>query len=46
VHEVVDRLVVLDRGRVVREFAKGEISLTELTNEMVALHEGHARAGV
>jgi len=43
VHEVADRLVILDRGRVVREFARGEISLTDLTNQMIALHEGHAR---
>lgn len=43
VHEVADRLVILDRGRVVLEFARGEISLTDLTNRMIALHEGHAR---
>jgi simple sugar transport system ATP-binding protein len=43
VHEVADRLVVLDRGKVAAEFAKGEIGLTELTNHLVALHEGHAR---
>ena len=41
VHEVADRLVILDRGRVVGEFAKGEITLPELTNRMIALHEGH-----
>jgi simple sugar transport system ATP-binding protein len=43
VHEVADRLVILDRGRVVGEFAKGEITLPELTNRMIALHEGAAR---
>ena len=43
VHEVADRLVILDRGRVVGEFAKGEINLTELTEQLVALHEGHVR---
>jgi len=43
VHEVADRLVLMDRGKVVAEFAKGEISLTELTNQMIALHEGHGR---
>jgi len=46
VHEVADRLVILDRGSVVGEFAKGEIGLPELTARMIALHEGrpHARA--
>ena len=43
VHEVADRLVLLDRGKVVGQFAKGEISLAELTNQMIALHEGHGR---
>ncbi len=42
VHEVADRLVILDRGRVVAEFAKGEITLTDLTARLIALHEGHA----
>jgi simple sugar transport system ATP-binding protein len=45
VHEVADRLVILDRGQVVGEFAKGEVSLSELTEHLVALHEGHARGG-
>jgi len=44
VHEVADRLVILDRGRVVAEFAKGEIGLPELTARMIALHEGRAHA--
>src|SRR3954471_8098521 len=46
VHEVADRLVLLDRGRVVREIKQGELSLAELTRQMIALHEergdGHA----
>jgi len=42
VHEVADRLVILDRGRVVAQFARGEVSLSELTNHMIALHEGSA----
>ncbi len=42
VHEVADRLVILDRGRVVDEFASGDIGLAELTNRMIALHEGNA----
>jgi simple sugar transport system ATP-binding protein len=43
VHEVADRLVILDRGKVVQEFSKGDISLAELTEQMIAIHEGHAR---
>jgi simple sugar transport system ATP-binding protein len=42
VHEVADRLVILDRGKVVREIQKGELSLAELTRQMIALHEEHA----
>jgi simple sugar transport system ATP-binding protein len=40
VHEVADRLVILDRGRVVGEFARGGITLADLTARMIALHEG------
>src|ERR1041385_4981390 len=36
VHEVADRLVILDRGKVVREIQKGELSLAELTRQMIA----------
>ena len=43
VHEVADRLVILDRGKVAGEFAKGEISLNELTEQLIKLHEGHTR---
>jgi len=39
VHEVADRLVILDRGKVVRTIKKGEISLADLTSQMIALHE-------
>jgi simple sugar transport system ATP-binding protein len=42
VHEVADRLVILDRGRVIRTLEKGEVTLAELTSQMIALHEGHA----
>lgn len=42
VHEVADRLVLLDRGKVAGEFAKGEVGLTELTEHMIALHEGRS----
>jgi simple sugar transport system ATP-binding protein len=41
-HEVADRLVLLDRGQVVAEFARGEITLAQLTERMIALHEGRA----
>jgi simple sugar transport system ATP-binding protein len=44
VHEVADRLVIIDRGRVVRNIKKGELSLSELTNQMIALHEDRADA--
>ena len=37
VHEIADRLVILDRGRVVRSFSKGEITLAELTSHMISL---------
>jgi len=40
VHAVADRLVILDRGKIVGEFAKGEITLPELTSRMIELHEG------
>jgi simple sugar transport system ATP-binding protein len=42
VHEVADRLVILDRGKVVRSIKKGEVNLAELTSQMIALHEEHA----
>jgi len=45
VHEVADRLVILDRGRVVGEFAKGAIGLAELTSHMISLHDGRAHGG-
>jgi simple sugar transport system ATP-binding protein len=44
VHEVADRLVVLDRGRVVAQLAAGDVSLAELTRLMIGLHEGSADA--
>ena len=44
VHEVADRLVILDRGRIVRDIKKGEVTLAELTSQMIALHEERADA--
>ncbi len=37
VHELSDRLVVLDRGAVVAEIARGDMSLGELTNFLIDL---------
>jgi simple sugar transport system ATP-binding protein len=39
VHEVADRLVILDRGRVVAEVQRGEMTLTELTQYLIDLQE-------
>ncbi|MBX6322063.1 MAG: sugar ABC transporter ATP-binding protein [Rhodospirillaceae bacterium] len=37
VHELADRLVVMDRGQVVSVIAKGQMSLHELTDHLLAL---------
>ncbi len=37
VHEVADRLVVLDRGRIVAEMAPAELSVAELTEYLIEL---------
>jgi len=37
VHELADRLVVLDRGRILRIFQRGEIGLSELSRYLVDL---------
>ena len=39
VHEIADRLVVLDRGRVVSEIKPAEMSVTELTDYLISLHQ-------
>ena len=44
VHQMADRLVVLDRGRVVAEFAKGDLSLAELQTFLVDLQHGDGAA--
>jgi len=46
VHELADRLVVLDRGEIVSVLRKGELSLAELTRHLLELQgarEGPAR---
>jgi simple sugar transport system ATP-binding protein len=42
VHELADRLVVIDRGRIVGEFRQGEITLADLTGFLIDLQ--HAKA--
>ena len=44
VHQMADRLVVLDRGRVVAEFARGDLSLAELQTFLVDLQHGTGAA--
>jgi simple sugar transport system ATP-binding protein len=39
VHEVADRLVILDRGRIVAEVPRGQMSVAELTRYLIALQE-------
>ena len=42
VHELADRLIVIDRGRIVGEFRQGEITLADLTGFLIDLQ--HAKA--
>jgi simple sugar transport system ATP-binding protein len=44
VHELADRLIVLDRGQVVSVIARGEMSLIDLQNHLLAL-QGTRPAG-
>lgn len=39
VHEVADRLVVLDRGEIVAEIRPREMSVADLTEYLISLHE-------
>ena len=43
VHEVADRLVILDRGAIVSEIAPKDMSVMELTEYLIALQHGKAR---
>jgi simple sugar transport system ATP-binding protein len=43
VHELADRLVVLDRGRIVADIKSGQMTLEQLTKFLIDLqHSGHA----
>jgi simple sugar transport system ATP-binding protein len=43
VHDVADRFVILDRGRVAGQFHRHELSREELVERMIALHDrGHS----
>jgi simple sugar transport system ATP-binding protein len=44
VHEVADRLVILDRGSVVAEVLRGEMNLPELTRYLIALQDRREHA--
>jgi simple sugar transport system ATP-binding protein len=39
VHEIADRLIVLDRGRVVSEIKPADMSVAELTDYLISLHQ-------
>ena len=39
VHELADKLVILDRGEVAATFMKGELTLTELTRYLLDLQK-------
>jgi simple sugar transport system ATP-binding protein len=41
VHEVADRLVILDRGSIVAEVRPQEMTVAELTEFMIDLQHGH-----
>ncbi len=44
VHELADRLVILDRGEVVTVLRRGELSLADLTRYLVDLQGARERA--
>ena len=44
VYEVADRLVILDRGMVVAEIPRGELSLQDLTQYLIDLHDKRDQA--
>jgi simple sugar transport system ATP-binding protein len=44
VHELADRLIVLDRGRIVADIRAGEMSLSDLTTFLIGLQHGKMTA--
>jgi hypothetical protein len=42
VHELADKLVILDRGEVAATFMKGELTLSELTRYLLDLQKEKA----
>ena len=38
VHDLADRLIIMDRGEIVKIFHKGEVTVEQLTNYMLSLH--------
>jgi simple sugar transport system ATP-binding protein len=46
VHELADRLVILDRGEVVSVLGRGELSLAELTRHLIDLQSAREGASV
>ncbi|MCB1489995.1 MAG: sugar ABC transporter ATP-binding protein, partial [Bauldia sp.] len=40
VHQVADRLIVLDRGKIVAEISPKDMSVTELTEFLIELQHG------
>jgi simple sugar transport system ATP-binding protein len=45
VHELADRMVVLDRGEVVSVIRQGEMSLADLTRHLLELQEQREHEG-
>jgi len=43
VHELADKLVILDRGEVAGTFERGQLTLTELTSYLLDLQKEKAR---
>jgi simple sugar transport system ATP-binding protein len=42
VHELADKLVILDRGEIAKIFRKGEVTLTELTRFLLDLQKDNS----
>ena len=46
VHEMADRMIIVDRGRIVGEVMRGEMTVAELTEYFLALQHGDAQPKV